>query len=163
MLKDSTERRLLACNPQVEDYFPLEAAPLGRLHTLALLNWGTVETFPATLTALLSSLAVLTITGTNMRKLPSAVADIPTLQELSLDGNLHLQLQPGDVTTLTALPNLRVLGLSKKPSVEPFLGIVDEDREHFARIFFSRESLEVLQTIRETLPLLELRGVEEVP
>ena len=134
----------------------LEGPSLARLQCLALLEWSGLDTFPLHLAAALKALQVLKINHSSLKRLPPAVAEITTLRELCLEGNLLLQLHMEDLATRAALQSLRVFRVSKR------LDGVDAggaSQEWYASVRFTEHSLEVLSAIRRELPLLEMPGL----
>jgi Leucine-rich repeat (LRR) protein len=75
-----------------------------------------ISDLPAIVTINLKQLTFLDLSGNGLTQLPSSISQITTLDTLHVNGNTRLQLKPGDVDTLVALPQLRSLGLGSKVS-----------------------------------------------
>ena len=91
---------------------PQDTPILPQLHTLKVWD-ADMQHLPLALTSRLQSLVVLDLSQNNFVLIPSAVAQIPTLQELNLSGNKKLGLRRSDVEMLKSLKSLDLLHLDK--------------------------------------------------
>ena len=107
----SSSLTTLLC-PQLEDLLPISAPAWPHLRELTLRELCLTD-FPESLAGALVRLTYLNLADNEFSRIPVAVKLLSNLQQLELSRNAPLQLDSTDAATLSALPHLRILKISK--------------------------------------------------
>jgi Leucine-rich repeat (LRR) protein len=124
------------------DFISPAAPAFSTLSILELQNLNLFGFRPTTAKAL-KHLAVLDLSHNKFSQLPMAVSRITTLEKLNMSYNYSLQLDTADSHILAALPNLRILDISKGTK---YVG-------------WSQKGIDAVIAIMERLPGLIVHGL----
>lgn len=108
-----------------------------------VLNFLGLKSFPADLAVALKCLTELGLAYNLFTSIPAEISKMTTMRILDLDSNDDLQLKHSDLDSLAALPNLQTI-------------VLPESLTDKKSVLEMSLQVEVLNTIRERLPYLEV-------